>query len=196
MRHILPMNDTKNKQTYSKEIYNWLWNYSLHYLARYEVSVSKLKYKLIDRKEKFPYPLEAGEYHAAIEAVIEKLTVANLLSDERYASARFHQLMSRGKSLNYIRQDLKHAGLNTDIIEEIIEEKQKEASVDCDEMAAVAYMKKRRLGAFLTKNIERDALFKTKQKEIAALARQGFSYDLITRLLAKDKEELETLHIL
>ncbi len=183
------MNDLKNKQTDSKEIYTWLWNYSLNYLARFEVSVSKLKYKLFERKEKFPYPIKDTDYHLAIEAVIKQLNCQNLLSDERYASSRLRQLMSRGKSLAYIRQDLKQNGLNSDIIGNAIENKQKENTVHCDKIAAIYYMRKRRFGAFRQKKVD----YKAQQKEIAALARQGFSYSLITYLFDKDKDELEEL---
>ncbi len=191
MGHILPMNDIKNKQTYVKDIYKALWNYALNYLARYEVSESKLKYKLYERKEKLPYAVENSDFETALEAVIEKLKSQNLLSDKRYGLSRLRLLSQRGKALYFIRQDLKQNGLDDNMIEDIIEEYGLENDVDLNRAAAICYMKKRRLGAFRSKEVLEGEHHKIRQKEAAALARQGFSYDLITSLLSQSLEELE-----
>ncbi len=191
------MNDVKNKQTYSKEAHIWLWNYSLNYLARYEVSAAKLRRKLYERQEKFPYEIEDENYKASVESVIDKLISLNLLSDIRYGSSRFRQLINRGKSLTYIRQDLRQNGIDADIIDNIIEEQQKQYDEDSNIIAAINYMRRRRLGAFGNAlnedNQDKEAAYKAKQKQVAAMARQGFSYDLITQLLAKTRDELEDI---
>lgn len=177
-----------DKPTFDKDLYNWLWNYSLNYLARFEVSQNKLEFKLRERREKYPLDVSVSEYNKALNAVITKLLEQNLLSDERYGQSRIRQLYARGKATNFIKQDLRRNGLDEFLIEDLLAVDNDEI-YSPDEIAALRYIKKRKFGCYR----KDEADFKQKQKELAALARQGFSYDLASRMLALELDEAEEI---
>ncbi|MFV0431560.1 MAG: regulatory protein RecX [Alphaproteobacteria bacterium] len=184
------MMDENNKNSFSKDLFKWLWNYSLDYLARFEVSQKKLEYKLMERKDKYPYEVSLNAYKQALQAVTTKLMEQNLLSDYRYGQSRMRQLLIRGKSTYFIKQDLNKNGLNEDLIAQLTEEFNEQQSskiFSLDELAALQYIKKRHFGCYRLK----DSHPKQQQKELAALARQGFSYDLAQKMLQLEYDEAE-----
>ncbi len=66
---------------------------------------------------------------------------------------------------------------------------QNEGEYSTDEMAALKSIKKRKFGCYRS----HEAYFKQKHKELAALARQGFSYDLSNRMLEIEYDEAEEI---
>lgn len=182
------MIEQNDKPLFAKDLYNWLWNYSLNYLARFEVSQNKLEFKLKERKDKYPQDVSGAEYNAALNAVIAQLLVQNLLSDTRYGQSRIRQLYARGKATNFIKQDLHRNGLDAFLIEDLLSATADE-EYSPDELAALRYIKKRKFGCYRIANVD----YKQKQKELAALARQGFGYDLASRMLALEYDEAEEI---
>lgn len=177
-----------DKPTFNKDLYNWLWNYSLNYLARFEVSQNKLEFKLKERREKYPTDVAVSEYNTVLNAVIAKLLEQNLLSDTRYGQSRIRQLYARGKATSFIKQDLRRNGLDEFLIEDLLSQEADE-EYSPDELTALRYIKKRKFGCYRIVNAD----YKQKQKELAALARQGFGYDLANRMLALEYDEAEEI---
>jgi regulatory protein len=105
-----------------------------------------------------------------IDALVERLRSSLLLDDVRVATARASSGRARGLSSRRIGMKLREKGIDADTAKEAM------ASVDggavADLEAARVYARKKRLAD------------KDPQKALAALARQGFSFDIAKRALA------------
>jgi len=103
---------------------------------------------------------EAGE--AMIDEVVGKLVRLGYVDDARFAAQRVRTLRKRGKSGRAIRAALSRQGIDPSVADDLID--------DGDELeAARAYVRRRRL--------------KGGDKDLAKLARAGFSYDVARRAL-------------
>ena len=113
--------------------------------------------------------------HSAASAIAD-MAELGLLDDRTFAVNKAEWLVSRGKSQNEIRLKLREAGLDKELIQEVLE------GLDLDEAnLALKLLYK----SYLPK-LERGEYQKVK----AALARRGFNYRDINEALAKVEEEL------
>jgi regulatory protein len=99
-----------------------------------------------------------------IDALVEQLKHSLLLDDGKVASARVASDVARGRSRRMVAQRLRQKGIATEVVQEAT------AAVD-DDASARAFVGRRRLQQ------------KDRQKALAALARQGFSFDVARRAL-------------
>lgn len=122
---------------------------------------------------------------AAAEAAIDDLDGGALLDDRRYAGALASSLHRRGKSLRAIRQKLREKGVDGETTAEALSALG-EGPGDPDLRAAIRYARRRRLGPFqrtAARRVER------RQKDLAALGRQGFGYAIARRVIDADPDE-------
>lgn len=148
---------------------------ALGYLNRFDVSSSKLRQYLATRVKKAGGHEEA---QAWIEALIERYLGNGLLDDARYARNLATQLTARGKSTRAISQKLRTRGVPGDVAEELMTTRRQEQP-GAELEAALAYVRKRRLGPY--RSAEKRAEYR--HKDLASLARQGFSFDIARRAL-------------
>jgi regulatory protein len=163
---------------------------ALHYLERYSASVEMLRRTLRRRVEKRARARgeEASAFFEMIEATVARAVSAGLVDDARFATARLATLRRRGTSSRGASAKLSAKGLSRDAVETAMES-EREAVPEADsaaieEKAAFAYAKRRRLGPFRRPDIR--ALHR--DRDLAALARAGFGYDLARRTV--DAEEV------
>jgi len=140
---------------------------ALHYLERHAGSEARLRRVLRGRiRRSFeahgaPDP-EAGEQ--TLDELVAKLKRLGYVDDARLARSRVKVLRGRGKSARAIRAALAAQGVDREVVD---------AAIDAeggDELeAARTYARRRRLG-----RTERD---------LAKMARAGFSYDVARRAL-------------
>lgn len=148
---------------------------ALGYLNRFDVSASKLRQYLRTRAKK------AGghdEAEAWIDALIERYLGSGVLDDARFARNLTSQLTARGKSTRAISQKLRLRGVGEELTSELLATRREEQP-GAELEAALAYVRKRRLGPY--RDPEKRAEFR--QKDLASLARQGFSFDIARRAL-------------
>lgn len=133
---------------------------------------------------------EEGE--AMIQALAVKFEAAGLLNDALYAASRARRLFARGHPQRVIAQKLREKGLAADAIENALSTLYSaQADGDLahgDLAAALTYARKRRLGPFGSpaERAERHP------RDLAILARRGFSYDVAMRVLGEEfGEEFE-----
>jgi len=101
-----------------------------------------------------------------IDEVVAKLVRLGYVNDARFAEQRAKTLRKRGKSARAIRSALARQGVDSAVADDVIDEG--------DELAAArAYVRRRRL--------------KGGDKDLAKLARAGFSYDVARRALETDR---------
>ncbi len=170
-----------------------LRNAALKYIDRFATSRENLRNVLMRRVQKSHYyhdtSLEDGQVW--INELLDKLEEANFINDARYGEGRAGALHRKGTSLRVIRMKLKEKGLSETIISQALETLAEESqSVNLERDAAIALAKRRRLGPWRDP-AKRDTF---QDKDLAAMARAGFSYDLAREIIeAETVEELETL---
>ena len=183
-------NSTKRRQKIPRKVSAAsIENAALYYLGRYATSSENLR-QVLERRI-----MRAAKHHDTnIEAcsqligdLIQRYLENGILNDETYAQTQAASMNRRGKSLCAIRLCLRQKALPIDVIDKAVKFLAKEIGSP-DLAAAIAYARKRRLGPFRRKTSTPVIL----DKELAALARSGFSYSLALRIVeAKNVDELE-----
>jgi regulatory protein len=165
-----------------------LENAALHYLQRFATSAENLRRVLMRRVERSVRAHDTDrddtdrEVGAAlVDALVERFVAAGLVDDRVYAEGRALSLHRRGTAARVIRGRLRQKGVGDDDIEAALATVAEEHP-DGDLAAAVNLARRRRLGPYRSTGPEPDR----RQRELAALARAGFSYDIARRVLDGD----------
>jgi len=164
-----------------------LENVAAAYIARYDASSARLRAVLMRRVQKArrgDAPVVA-DVEAVIDAIMARYIKAGVIDDARYAERKAGSLHRRGTSARHIREKLKLAGIDRDDVERAIDVNREELAVDSagmDLQAALAFARRRRLGPFGAA-AERDA---RRRRDLAALGRAGFSFDIARRVIDTD----------
>jgi len=143
---------------------------ALSYLERFAASSGQLRRVLLRRiKRAEMLGIDRAEADAArphIETLIARLLASGILDDRRFAEAQAQSLRRRGNSGRGIRQRLAAKGLERGFVEEAL------GAIDTDAGTRREF----------------------RQKDLAALARAGFSLDVARRVLAaRDPDALDRL---
>ena len=158
----------------------YLRNSALHYLERYASSSGHLRRllraKVTRSARAHDTDPEAGA--VAIEALIADLLGAGLLDDTRYAAERARILHRRGASARAIRAGLMAKQIESDDIDRALSGLRDEAA-EPELAAALAYARRRRLGPYRKDDARQDY----RKKDLAALGRRGFGYELARRVI-------------
>jgi len=157
---------------------------ALAYLDRYAASSAQLRRILMGRVERSArlHDTDREEGAAAVEAIIARLQENGLLNDRAYANAKAASLQRRGQSLKAIAAYLAGKGLSSEDINLAIDSL-RAADEGAEDAAAATYCRKRRIGPH--RPPEDQAAMR--QKDLAALARRGFSYATACRALDGEK---------
>lgn len=147
---------------------------------------------------------ERLEALALIDAEIARLVGAGLISDERFAQMKARSALSSGKGIRRISMDLSQKGISQEGIQDAILEASREKTGiylsdvdegdvvrDAEEEAADVFARKKRIGRHRVKPLPDDIKerIKTWRREAGAMARAGFSVDLIRRTLDQEPED-------
>jgi regulatory protein len=168
-----------------------LENAALHYLERFASSSANLK-RVLMRKVMRAAAAGNGdraEGERLVDALVARYVAAGLVDDKAYAAQRAASLRRQGNSRFAIRGKLALKGVESTLIERALGE------LDGDDAqgeiaAACALVRRRRLGPLRPAAARIDSW----QKDLAALARAGFSLGVARRVLgAKDAGALEAM---
>lgn len=172
-----------------------LENAALHYLGRFSASSAHLKRVLLRRVDR-SLRVHGGDADAArrlVDALIERFCRSGLLDDAAYAAGKARSLRRRGTSRSIIAKTLRAKGVSADQAEAAMAELAVENGEEdgSGELAAAARLAQRkRLGPFRPKDARADL----RQRDMAALARAGFSYDVARQIVdAENAEAMEEL---
>ncbi|MGH7125944.1 MAG: regulatory protein RecX [Stellaceae bacterium] len=166
---------------------------ALFYLERYAASSGQLRNVLL-RRVKRAQMLGADSATAAgarqhIEALIARFLASGLLDDRRFAESQAQSLQRRGASRRRIRQRLAAKGVDRDFVDEALQTMEPEGETS-ELAAACVLVRRRRLGPYRAAGARKGF----QQKDLATLARAGFSLDVARRVLAvREPEALERL---
>lgn len=168
----------------------YLHNVALHYLDRFASSRENLRRVLMRRV------LKSCHFHGAnpdecvpwVDTELTRLEAAGLLNDTAYAEMKVRSLRSRGASARTIRQKLAQKGIAGDMAGQALEGASEEGH---DEYAsALKLARKRRIGPFRTDKTCRED---NRQRDLATLARAGFSYDTACSVVDADSSDFSGL---
>ncbi|HYO52648.1 regulatory protein RecX [Archangium sp.] len=157
----------------------YLENAALHYLKRYAATLSQLKRVLV-RKVDRSLQFHGGDRAEALgwmDALLAQLIRNGLLNDEAYAGMKAHSLRTSGRSARMIAQKLRMKGVAEDVVARKLADATAELS---EEEAARIWARKKRLGPFRT---HAQARQENRQRDLAALARAGFSFGIAKKVI-------------
>jgi regulatory protein len=140
---------------------------ALDYLGRYaasEAGLAEVLARRAVRARQLSLEVDEDEVKKTIGDVVKKLAKAGYLNDKLFAEAKITSLRRQGRSARQVAMKLKEKG---------VAGAEFDASPEAELEAAKAYIKRRRLG----QSKER------RDKDLAALARAGFSFDIAKKAL-------------
>jgi regulatory protein len=163
-----------------------LRNIALYHLERFSTSAENLRRVLLRRTLKAAqhHETDLREAKAWIDEIVDGLVRANAIDDSRYADGKTLTMLRRGQSSRKVRAYLASKGVNASTINAALSAAT-ESLGDADLEAAQAYALRRRFGPFRTQ----EASAETKQKELAALGRAGFRYDIARKIVEAETED-------
>lgn len=156
---------------------------ALAYVNRFDCTAGKLKQHLATRVRRL-----GGDEQAAtwIGELVQRYCGSGVLDDARFAKNLASQLTRRGKSSRAISQKLALRGVPSEVASELMtSRKQDDPGAELE--AALVYVRKRRLGPFRPA----DERAEHRQKDLASLARQGFSFDIAKKALGDGRSSDE-----
>lgn len=154
------------------------------YLERYASSVENLRRVLLRRVERaaraHPHEqaaTERAEGRARVDEVVRRLQARHLLDDAAYAGARARSLSRQGRSRAIIARRLALKGVPAAAVEGALDGLAADGETDI--AAALRYARRRRLGPFRAAAERRER----RERDLAALGRAGFAYDIARRVV-------------
>jgi regulatory protein len=160
-----------------------LRNIALYHLERFATSADNLRRVLYRRV------LKAARHHETdleqartwIDDLVTGLVRSGAVDDARYAEGKARSMARRGQSQRNIQAYLASKGVDRATAEAALASLADDSD-DPELDSAHAYAARRRIGPYRVKQAEEDQ----QRKDLAALGRAGFSYDVARRLLESE----------
>ena len=162
---------------------SYLHNSGLHYLQRFATGTGNFRRVMMRKVDRScrAHPDQSREDCARmVEALIEKFSRAGLLDDAGYVRGAVASLRRRGESTRAIEARLSAKGLPRETVRDALQ-----ADGGDDLQAAVRFARRRKLGPFAA------GKSKDPEKQMAALARAGYGYEIAAKVLAMTAGEAE-----
>lgn len=152
---------------------------ALDYVARYATTGARLSRYLARKLRERGWQ---GPGEPQVEPLVRRFADKGFIDDRSFAVTRSDSMLRRGYGAARVRSALQIAGVNSELVQQVMEENAEEA-----ERAALRYARRRRIGPFAEAPPDRDQ----KRRWIAAMARAGHSLDLIFRILEADPADAD-----
>ncbi len=170
----------KPKRTPRSVTASYLRNAALHYLKQRSASRAMVRQTLTRRsKLRLQVRTLEPETLAQIEGALDALVADKLIDDATFARGRKATLAHKGLPSRRIAQGLKLKGVDAETIEATLAD-----GID-DLSQARRYAERRRLGPWSRKADTPEQ----RRKDLAAMARAGFSYGVASKALAAEVQE-------
>lgn len=169
----------------------WLRDQALRYLNRFPATSHKMARHLFNKA--FPqlehFDLSEEQLTENIGKVVEDLIKAGFINDTEFAASKARIMARQGRSVAQIGLKLQEMEFSeadqSQALEELGEDRQA-----LDRRAAARIVKRRRFGPFKPEETRGER----RNKELASLARQGFSFDVATLVIdAPGIENIEAI---
>ncbi len=165
----------------------WLKSEAIRHLQRWpatEQRIRQLLWKRVGRAQGF----HGGERADAIPLVEDAITYLKenrLIDDGRFAELWVNSLRRRGTSGRMVHKKLREKGVAPSHVQAAMAAYEDDDGEDPEKASALAYAKRRRLGPF---RVPYDESRERRQKDLAAMARAGFSYGVAQDVIEGDND--------
>ena len=173
-----------------EKIINKLRKSAMSYLARYEVSVRQFENTMKRKLSNLKANLNDLDEINIISTLKNEMVLAKFVDDKRFAETKIRSMRRQGGSQRYIYAKLIEKGISNNIIKCAIYTID-EGHENAEMLAALNFIKKKNIGVYYKKKLENKIdEFEIKKKWYAALARRGFSLDIVNKVFEiKDIEK-------
>lgn len=165
---------------------DYLNNAGLAYLERFPTSAAhfrRVMMRKVDRSCRFHADQDRAACAAMVDDVIGKFRTLGFLNDDAYVRGMVNSLRRRGTSAAGIKAKLAAKGMAGDAVARALSAHTDDNGTD-DLGAALILARRKKIGPFRPPSREEN-----RDKELAALARAGFSYDTAAKALSMDADE-------
>lgn len=166
---------------------NWLCAEAVSYLQRWtasEARVERVLWRRIKRAQSF-HGGTPEEAKPLIGEVMARLRQMGMVDDDRFARLWVDSLRRRGTSKRMIYHKLREKGVSAERVTCALEAYESDEEGDPERLSATAYAKRRRLGPFRQPF---DDCRERWRKDLASMARAGFSYDVARSVLEAEEK--------
>lgn len=159
---------------------------ALRYVARFAASAQMVRCALQRRIDRAAAAglIDAAAGEALVAAALDRLRRSGLIDDDAFARLKVERHLRQGRSQRHIRDHLTARGVDKTAIDAALSG----LGANFELMAAVRLAKKRRFGPW--RSGEADLV--RRDKELAALGRAGFSWEVAVQVIDGAIEALET----
>lgn len=189
--NIKPAARRREKKPPKKITEKYLYNSGLAYLQRFTTSTPNFRRVMgrkIDKSCNYHKDQVREDCQKMLDTTVETFLRQGLLNDDAYLQGMVNSLRRRGLSTQAILSKLAMKGLTQEAILKTLRAYDEDrGAANPDLAAAVMLMRRKRIGAF-RKNEDAD-----KTKELAALARGGFGFDIAQKALSLEQDEAEDI---
>ena len=171
----------KRKRPAKKITPQRLKNIGLYYLKRFESSVENLRsvlQKRVNQYAKENPEFNKQEAYQWVENVLAEFEKLHYLDDERFTEIKVRHYLAVGKPARYIQNKLREKGVANAQIDEMLDD----FGYNQQEMA-LKLAKRKKIGPFRPNEESRKL---NRQKDMAALIRAGFDYDVVAEIMGMD----------
>jgi len=164
----------------------YLENAALHYVGRFAATAESLRRVLKRRIERSAHAHGTDRAEAATwaEDIVARFVRSGLVDDAAFAEARAATLHRRGTARRMIRLRLLEKGVDEDPIKSALAALGNDGS-KTDQQAALNLARRQRLGPF--RPVEDRSTHR--EKDLAALARTGFGYDVARKIVDAERAD-------
>ena len=186
------MNNFMNSE---EKIIKRLRNSAMSYLARYEVSELQFKNTMKRKLSYFQNNLNESEKDQLINKIKLEMVLSRFIDDDRYAETKIRTIRRQGGSKRLIFAKLNEKGISKDVIQSalnIVDEDHENAEI----IAAINFIKKKNIGVFYKNRKIGNEIdnYTLKDKWYGALARRGFSLEIVKKVL--EIEDIDNAHLI
>ena len=171
----------KRKRPAKKITPQRLKNIGLYYLKRFESSVENLRsvlQKRVNQYAKENPDFNKQEAYQWVEDVLTEFEKLHYLDDKRFTEIKVRSYLAAGKPARYIQNKLREKGIANAQIEDMLDD----FGYNPQEMA-LKLAKRKKIGPFRPDEELRKI---NRQKDMAALIRAGFDYDVVAEIMGTD----------
>ena len=169
----------------------WLRDQALRYLNRFPATSHKMAQHLFNKAapQLEHFDIVEEKLSADIEKVVADMIKAGFINDTEFAASKARLMARQGRSVAQIGLKLQEMAFSEADQSQALEALGEDRNA-LDRRAAARFVKRRRFGPYKPEETRGER----RNKELASLARQGFSFDVATRVVdAKSIEIIEEM---
>jgi regulatory protein len=172
----------------------YLENAALYYLGRFSAASGHLRQLLLRRVDRSAkaHDTDPVAGREMVDKLIARFLASGLLDDAAYAAGKAKSLRRRGASRSVIAQKLRAKSVAADRIADAVGAADADAIEDGEDaelLAAWRLARRKRIGPYRASENRAEL----RMKDLAALARGGFSYDVARRVIDGDADDAPRL---